>query len=79
MNLANTAAAHERLKGLRTWDTSLTAAAAEASLLNHELPTLEYGVLDRGHRREANTVTELARAFPVDASLSRIVESSMKG
>ncbi len=50
----------------------LTAAAAEASRMSiecHELSPLDYGVLDRCHRGEANTVTELARAFPVDASV----------
>ena len=52
--------------------TSLTAAAGEASvpsLVPCELSPLEYEILDRCHRNEANTVTELAHALPVDASV----------
>ena len=51
---------------------SLTAATAEASLLNlgpHRLSALEYGILDRCCRGEAQTVTELACVLPGDASV----------
>ena len=52
--------------------TSLTAAVARATELTLEpfmLSTLDYGIIDRCHREEANTATELARVFPVDVSV----------
>ncbi|MDE2640774.1 MAG: MarR family transcriptional regulator [Chloroflexota bacterium] len=66
---------------------SLTAATAEASLLNlgpHNLSALEYGILDRCFRGEAQTVTELACVLPGDASVmsrhvSKLVDRGLMG
>ena len=55
----------------------LTLAAARVTELNltaFTLSPLEYGVLNKCHRGEGNTVTELARIFPVKApTMSRVV------
>ena len=67
--------------------TSLNSAAAksaELSLAPYMLSPLEYRILDRCHRGEANTVTELSRVFPVDASVmsrlvSKLVERKLIG
>jgi DNA-binding MarR family transcriptional regulator len=62
----------ERPADLGRLITRLTATVAQASrvsLVPHDLSPLEYDILDRCHRGEANTVTELARALPGDASV----------
>ena len=65
---------HEDIGHLITGLTTAAARAAELSLAPYMLSPLEYRILDRCHRGEANTVTELSRAFPVDASvMSRLV------
>ena len=65
---------HEDIVHLITGLTAAAARAAELSLAPFMLSPLEYKILDRCHRGEANTVTELSRVFPVDASvMSRLV------
>ena len=65
---------HEDIGHLITGLTAATARVTELSLAPYMLSPLEYRILDRCHRGEANTVTELSRLFPVDASvMSRLV------
>ncbi len=65
---------HEDFGNVMTGLSAAAARATEVSLAPFMLSPLEYRVLERCHRGEANTVTELARIFPVDAStMSRMV------
>lgn len=56
---------HEGTEDLITGLMVATAKATELSIAPFRISPLEYRILDKCHKGDANTVTELARIFPV--------------